>query len=490
VTKTGKFYAIMVLAIVILFGNAAARSARVEQRREAANIERYETLSYHECAERYHEMVKVLGGRPKTWSEYFATLHRMDMLVGAAQKAMKHSVPAFGTAEWRDADIVRSIPVEIRPWWQGYERYVNALDKASDWKTTYDAYVAAGFDPLRRPRVPDSGSDQLLFWWLMFQFGATPLVAIHYAIQMRNRGMSVWLEICCNPAFPFWLFFWEIGLFRYPMKTSPLAQLRRAQRFATVVLSSTLSCFAGTGKVCEKRERAPQHQRYNRSLVRWSFSTTTMSNYVGLDGGLFFPGVDQWTTITAKLPHGIYLSFFDAEPITQRGLRPNYGWEMDGIIGWSGEHAGYSFDFNGTYLNAFPLRQIPRGDVVQFSEKVGRKFAVGKRSDITPYVWLRQAIPVRGPTPVGGWFIHGGGTISQKFGNNIVGSVSTEVVHDSGAFGFDPGYIGRAVSNLTWKRGKHISVQLPIVIVNAPLSHTGDGRKPQISFGIGFSVSQ
>ena len=481
----------MALAAVILFGNALRRSINVESRKEAIRTEQFETLSDHECVLRYNALLKVLGGRPATWGEYFATLHRMDMVVGAAQKAMKrHPSLAVGSPGWRDVDIVRSIPVEIRPWATEYERYTNGLDKTSDWKTAYDRYVASGFDPLRQPPVSVPGSERLVFWWLVFYFGMMPLIGIHYAIQIKQRGMSVWLEVCANPAFPLWVALWPIGLFRYPMKTSPMAQLRRARQWATLVFCSSLSCFAGTGKVCEKREQAPQHQRYDKPFVAWSFSTVTMSNYVGLDGGLFFPGVNQWTTVTAKFPCGVYVSFFDAEPVTHRSLRPSFGFEMDGIIGWSGERAGYSIDLNATYLNAFPLRQIPRGDVIQLSEKIGRKLSLGEKSDVTPYVWMRQAFPVRGPTPVGGWFIHGGATFSRKFGESVSSSMSTEVVHDSGAFGFNPGYIGRIVSNLTWKKGKHVSVQFPIVNVSAPLSHTGDGRKSQVSFGIGFSFSQ
>ncbi len=484
-------YAIIVLAIASLFLNAFSRSMVVQHRLEVARIERFPVMTYHQCAEEYHALLKMLAGRPTHWREYFQALQRADMLVGSAQKAIQDGARVPVWDESRDVVITRGIPVEIRPWLNEYANYVNTWDHAAEWKVAYDEYLASGFATLHEPNQHIPGEEYLSYWWLIFHFGSAPFVFIHYAIRIRQQGGSVWLRVCSDPLFPFAVLLWEIGMFIFPKVVDPMVELRRAQRFGMLVLSSALSCFAGSGKPCEKPERAPQHQKYKGGwMPKLAFSTQTISNYIGFDGASFFPGVDQWTTITATFPCGFSVSFFDAEPITRRGLRPNFGRETDLIVGWSGKIRGNVLELSTTYLNTFPISQVPRGDVIQFSERVSRMFAVNKRTTIGPHVWLRQAIPVRGPTPIGGWFVHVGGTVSRKFGEGHTANVLSEAVYDSGAFGFNSGYIGRLTGNLTWKLGKHVSLQLPLVTLTKPLSRTGDGRMFQSSFGVGFSFSQ
>jgi len=354
----------------------------------------------------------------------------------------------------------------------------------------HEAFEASGRDPLRNPRFFPVDASGMWYWWAMFHLIGMVLVPIHYCIQLHRNKLGIFKEVVGNPAFPLAVMFWEVGVFRYPFKVSPAQQLRRARQWGALVFSTALSCFAGTGKVCEEREHAPQYQKYQGPFVKWSFTTAMVSDYLGLDGAVFHPGAVQQSGVTAKFTGGFYATVSNSVPIGARNLNPNYGNEIDVAAGWSGSIRGNTIDASITYLDVVPLHTSPRGDVIQFSERVSRTLPLGKRSTIGPYVWLRQAIPVRGPTPVGGWFIHGGAMFSRELGKTVSGSVGAEVVRDSGAFGFKPGYIGRALANLTWKFVQHVSIQLPFVSASTPLSHTGDGRTTQISFGVGFSFSQ
>jgi hypothetical protein len=315
-------------------------------------------------------------------------------------------------------------------------------------------------------------------------------VAIHFCIRLRGQGQKILPECPGNPMFLIWALFWEIGLFRYPMKVSPLEQIRRAQRWGVLVLSSVLPCMAGAGKTCEKKpEPAPQHQLYKGLWSHVSFSTNMLSEYLGLDGGRFFNAAVEQSSATVSLPCGFYIVGIDSEPVANRGARPNYGRELDGMVGWKRTFGNYSVDVSATYLDVVPLGILPRGDVVQFSERVTRRVSLTKRSTASPYLWLRQAMPTRGPTPVGGSFVHGGATFSQTLSERVSASLALEVVHDSGAFGYRPGYIGRMVWGMNWKRGRGVSVQIPQVTVTDPLSHTHDGRHREVAVGVGITIS-
>ncbi len=494
-TKTAKFYTVMSAVIAVLLINAFSWTALHWSNQEDAYVSAYETLTYAQCGDRFLALQKEMQSTPRTPTEYYATLGRAYGLIGSARKAMRNGADetsryVIDSLGVRYMDIVRTIPDLVQQWITPYSNHGMSFQNDPDGLAqAIKVFDASGNNPARRPPV-NVPMGNLALWWFLFQVAPMPFVFVHYAIQIRRRGMSVRLEVLGNPMFPIWLLLWEVGLFRYPVEISPLAQFRRAQKWAVLVLGSSLSCFAGTGKICEKREVAPQHQKYGGKLVNWSFATTTVSNYAGFNGANFFPGVDQQSSVKAQLPCGFYLSAFDAEPLSDRGLRPNFGRELDATAGWGGNVHGVTVDANATYQNVFPVTTAPRGDMVQLSERVSKTFALGTATTITPHLWFREAMPVRGPTPKGGWFVHTGTSISRKLGESTSGSFTAEIVRDSGAYGFDQGWLVRTLGNLTWKTGKRTSVQFPIVTFSDMVTHVSDGRKPLLTFGIGFSFSQ
>jgi hypothetical protein len=220
-----------------------------------------------------------------------------------------------------------------------------------------------------------------------------------------------------------------------------------------------------------------------------SFTTVTLRKYIGLDGGNFFDAPVQQSTATVSLPCGFSVGVFYSEPLGDRNIRPNFGRELDPYVGWNRTFKQYTFDSSFTYLFVSPIRQVLRGDVIQLSERIARKVSLGDRNSISPYVWLRQATPVRGPTPIGGNFVHGGTTFSRTVNKRVSASVTTEIVRDSGAFGYRKGYIGRLVGGINWKGSRGFSFQIPQITFTDPISHTGDGRHREFCVGAGFSFS-
>jgi hypothetical protein len=483
----------MVVALVALLGNAIIQSMIVENRKDKVVLESNETLTAEQCLTRFDELLKRYEHKPVTAKEYYVTLRQGYLLEGSVSKALEHTPSIWRRSpniDFRAIDRLRYLQLDIPRGQNEYAQYLPALMGTPEQEKALQEYEASGSDPLHRQGFSVLGAERIFLWWLLFQVGAMPLVFIHFCIQLRQRGNKIFHDVFGNPAFPFWLIFWEVGLFRYPMKVSPSEQLLRARRWATLVLSSALSCFAGTGKVCEeKQEQSPQHQKYDGAWSPFTFSTLTLSNYVGLDGGVFFPAPVQQSNVTVALPCGAYANWFDSEPLSHRSLRPNFGREMDYTFGWSRTFHGYNVNANANYVNVFPLTKMLHGDVFQFNERLTKNIPLGKQNAIAPYLLLRQVVPAHGATPVGGNFIHWGVTFSHTFNDRVSASVTAEALHDSGAVGYRPGYIGRMIAGMNWKGSRGISWQFPQIMFADPLSHTADGRYPVFSFGIGLTFS-
>jgi len=270
-----------------------------------------------------------------------------------------------------------------------------------------------------------------------------------------------------------------------------LEQLRRAKRWAGLVLCSAMSCFAGTGKICEKPQRAPQHQKYEGLVRGYSFSSATFNNYLGLDGAVFHPGAVQQSSATVNLACGFFGSLWASEPITGRSIKPNFGREYDITAGWGGSAGKFNLSGGATYFAVSPIGRVLAGDLLQLDVMVSRSIPIRKKA-ITPYIWLRDVRPFKDGVPIGGTFVHWGvrgGVQPLPRGATLI--LDGQVVHDPGAFGFNPGKILRLMGNVSWPtKVPGIAIKLPIIQYSTPLSPTGDGRGPQLQFGVGFSFAR
>jgi hypothetical protein len=476
-----KFYVFMVVTLLSLFGIAIWQTLAVSDRGDDAKLQRFETLSSHELAIRFAALQEILSGKAATWDEYFNNLRRASALEGAARKALASEAAGHFDTSDTEQVVARDIPVQVQPLINQYQaasdKTLRALGNDA-YQTAYDRFMRSGGDPMLNTRVENvPGSDRLGFWWLLFYTVAMLLFVVHYCIRIRDLGMKVRYEFLGNPAFPLWVFFWPVGMFKYPRKVNVLQQLRRAQQWAALMLSSAIPCFAANagGKVCEK------------DPVRISLSTSTSSNYVGLADEMLSRYPVQQSDFTTSLPCGFSVELFDSASLVPNNDHPDYGNEVDVTLAWNALVKRSAFSLSGMYVDLSPVVvKIPEGDAFQFSERASRTFPLGEKQNITPYVLVREVMPVRGPTPIGGWFGHGGFIFDRSFGSKVSNSVDAATVWDSGALGNNPGLIGRATDTLSWKRGEHVSLRFPVT-VQTPLTHTGDGRRT--NFTAGFSLA-
>ena len=471
----------MIAVMLALFGVAIWQTYAVSDREDSAKLQSYETLTPHECAVRFAALQEVLSGRATTWDEYFDNLRRANAIEGAARKALASEASSHFDTSDRDQFVTRDIPVRIRPLLNEYQAASNKTLQAlgnDAYQAAYDRYMQSGGDPALDSSGSVPGSERLGFWWTLFYTVSIPFVFVHYCIRIRASDMKVRYEFLGNPAFPLWVLLWPVGLFKYPKKVNVLQQLRRVQQWAAFVLTTAIPCFAANagGKTCEK------------DPVRISLSTSTGSNYIGLADEMLSAHPVQQSNFTALLPCGISVGLFGSASLVPNNDHPDYGNEVDVTLGWGASFRGNAFNVGGMYVDLSPVARIPKGDAFQFSERASRTFLLGEKKSITPYVLLREVMPVRGSTPIGGWFGHGGFVFDRSFTPKVSNSVDLATVWDSGALGNNPGLIGRAVDTLSWKRGEHVSLQLPLT-VQAPLTHTRDGRRTNFTAGFSLAVS-
>lgn len=488
-SKTVKYYIVMSFLIGGMLLAAFISTSGYWSREEERRVARYETLSYEQISQRYKTLDEEMTlHKPETPREYFAVIGRAYCLIGSAQKWMHNQSGPLTEADGRYASLSRDIPVTVQRWINTYSVHLGEFPDYDEVTRERVAYEATEVSPISPTQAGDYSS--VVFWWFLFHFASMPLVAIHFGIQLRKRNCSIWMDVCGNPMFPVWLFLWEVGIFRYPSKVSPFQQLQRARRWAGLVLCSAMGCFAGTGKICEKPQRAQQHQKYGGLVRGFGLSTASLNDYLGLDGAVFHPGAVQQSSATAKLACGFFAGVWASEPLGQRDIRPNFGREVDLFVGWSGAVHGFNVSGGATYFAVSPLRQIPAEDLLQSDVMLSRPITASK-VNVKPYLWIRNVSPIRNGIPHGGTFVHWGVGLSRPLSTRTTGNLGLELVRDPGAFGFNPGKIGRVLTDITWKtKIPGLTLQLPILRVTSPFTHTGDGRGLQVQFGLGLSFAR
>lgn len=338
------------------------------------------------------------------------------------------------------------------------------------------ARASAGLnDDLSRhtmPRDPFVPTAWAIFYTvgLVFAFG-------RFAIAIEQMGGCWWQSAIADWRFPFWMTIWFIGVFKYPTKIDVIYQVQRAYRFAVLVLSSTISIAAAgcaAKRVNIEPETLPDH-----SATTWQVDTNTTlwPSYIGGNGAVFHPEPVQQTSVTATAASGLYGNIWHSASLGGRDLKPNFGSEIDGAIGWGGKVGSYGVDTSLTWVGVTPLAHY-KGDVIQLSASVSRALPYGFGVSST----LNAVTPARRNGPRSGRFFRNALNWSKGFGRASV-DASGEIFHDSGAFGFERGWLARGSASVGVRIGEHWKVGIPIRW-NTPLSTVSDGRRKELQGGL------
>lgn len=426
------------------------------------------------------EALKVAVVKPVSQAqEYFDVLSRINRLSNACHIAEERE-------KGKTAFAARGMVLDLNFLEREFVGRLSAnIAESEQFRMASTAYRDSPMHPLSRPFHPNPWAGVA---WFLFYFGSIPFVMAHYFIRLRAMECRPWLEALTNWKFPLWVLLWPIGFFRYPRETSVKEQLVRAYRLAVFVLSSVLACFTVAVKQVSAQEKDDSGATSQGKTLHLDFSTITWPKYLGSNGGVFHPAPVQQTSLSFPLPKGFYAAVWNSVPLGDRHASPNFGYELDFSAGWNGKVKWLKLSGDVTYVGVTPLRRI-RGDVLQISGRAGHEFALTKRQSVEPFVWVRGVLPVRGSAPRHGVFLHGGLHYHLTATRRLDIDSGAEVVHDTGAFGFQPGYFGRANLNGTLKLGRGWSLK-SILQFSTPLTHVSDGRRTQLVLGGGLAYSR
>jgi hypothetical protein len=430
------------------------------------------------------EALRIETEKPLVSSEqYFKILSRLELLERACMRADREEK---GDVALGAREMYMNVSFLERNWVEKLR--VSRIPESKDFGIARDN---AGNDPnglmrhtTNRPFHQDPRATLL---WCLFYFGSVIFTVVHFSIQLRDMGCKVWPEIVSNWKFSLWSVVWVVGLFKYPREIDPTEQMKlawlRVYRFATLVLSSSITFFAAVQTAAAQKDDG-SNSKQNHTL-HVDISTLTFPRYLGGNGAIFHEAPVQQTNVFISLPRGFYADVWNSIPFADF-RNPNFGFEIDGTVGWSGKAKGIKLTTELGYVNATPLGQF-RGDVFKTSGMVSRNFAVAKSGALEPYFLAERFAPVKGIAPQQGVFLHGGvrhsWTVTRRF---RVDSVA-DFFHDGGAFGFEHAYLIKANTGGSWKLSDHWALQLPAIQYSVPLTHVTDGRRPQLNFGGGLA---
>lgn len=305
----------------------------------------------------------------------------------------------------------------------------------------------------------------------------------HFRIKMKDIGGRPWLMVS-DWRFWVWLAACPVGVFRYPKPVDVVGQVKRAYRFITFLFSSilTMGVAACAGKPVNTN---PEQRRRNAPwALHVDAATSTLPYYLGADGGVFHPAPVQQSLVTVSAPSGVYTGVWNSLPLGGLNLNPNYGYEVDLFGGWGGKVHGFNLNQDVNYTAVVPLSK-ETGDVWLFTTDLGRSFKFGHGMTVTPQFRYRLAVPAVGESPPGGRFFRESLAWGWQHGRLSL-SARAGLLHDSGAFGFNPGWLTDNALSVSVGIGKSARLELPIRITR-PLSPLGDGRSLQVQTGLTVS---
>jgi hypothetical protein len=473
--KTRVFYVAGICLLAALAGRAFWLSLRDTV---AENPGLYAAMSPAERQAEYEWFMREFDNPRLDLGSYFETMKRVETLQGAYKRAQmaqndKTWVPSEDAHRATTLSIFGNQYVhKVLPHLPQGEPFEQARDAAG-----YSSQALRERNAPVDPRAP--------FAWAMFYFAGLGFTFVHFALRIRALDGIWWMAALSDWRFPFWLMCFPVGLFKYPRAVDVKLQLVRAYRFAALVLTSCLS-FAAAGCAGKRVKTEPDLPADAAKTWRIDADTVTWPNYLGLDGAVFHPGPVQQSSVTISLPRGFYLGAWNSVPLGDTLASPNFGHETDVSAGWNGSWLGLDWNTDATWIGVTPLAQY-RGDVMQFSVRASRGFRI-RGQTLAPFLWVRYATPVQGDTPARGIFFHEGvGWKWQK--GRLDGSLNGELMYDSGAFGFQPGFFGKAGASLGFRLSDRWKVEIPIQ-ASVPLVRTTDGRRTERRIGFRIAFAQ
>jgi len=470
-TKTTVFYCLMATVLLAAFGRAIYLSKNVEVRNQGVIDQLLLTPAGREAE---FQVLRTETSQPvHSARQYFDLVKRLYVLESSYFQADRDS----------QADIVeRGRVMSVRSLLMG-----SLMEQVRN----YNLHADPEFDSLQAStsKLLNSGyvmDGRMPAAWGLFYFLGLGLTFIHFSIRYRMMGGRLELMLT-DWRCPMWLIVWPVGIFRYPRAMDIQAQFIRAYRFAVFLLSSSLSLFAAG--CAGKRVRTEPDPAKLVQARSWQLdaSTSFWPAYLGANGGIFHPGAVQQSSVTVSHgPSGTYAGVWFSEPLTERGLVPNFGHELDLFGGWGSTFHGLNVGANVLYVDVTPVGKY-RGNVYLFSGSVGRQiFSVGSHS-LRAQFTAQGNVPAKGTTPARGLNLRHRLSYAWSISKSLSAQSYAEFTHDSGALGFQRGWYSLYGSSLIWRMPGGFALQGQL---RGAIPLTVSDRKKVVQAGLSFAWSR
>lgn len=467
------FYGVMITVVLVLFGQAAITTANGM----AEDTSGYPSMSLADRKSELSALRKEIDNPNVDWNTYFEMLSRFDRLMMAAKKARANGDGE--TMSTMRGEVVAVEPAQVQFFTQ---EYINTVQRKLPLdEGFFRAKEASGYDSsmLLRPSLPMNPAVPKM--WAVF-YGMLMLLTLgHFWLRIKEMGGN-FAMMAVDPRFLLWLGLCPVGIFRYPTPIDVRSAALRAYRLAALALSSLITVTAAGCAGKKVKTGADEGRVEDAHTLHIDAATKAWPSYIGSNGAVFHDSPVAQTIVMAS-KSGVYGGAWFSVPVTTTGVSPNYGRELDLLGGWAGTKTGMNMDFGVTFIGVTPVGKY-RGDVLMFSAMASLDVDVGF-CKISPYFSFQQASPVIGGTPAAGYFLREGVRWSGQRGR-FSGRANVELVRDSGAFGFQSGYLAQGGAEVSAKFGKW-SVGMPIRF-GKPLSTNITDRKRELQAGISLAT--
>ena len=224
-------------------------------------------------------------------------------------------------------------------------------------------------------------------------------------------------------------------------------------------------------------------------LDDWSttLKSRVYSRYLGSNGAIFHRDPVFQADITMAHDDGLYFNLWGSMGLESMEWNDDYGDEVDVTVGWAHEVSGISLDFGISYLELVDLRHS-EDDVWWFYAEASKPYELTEEVTLSPFAHLDYYADAEFSylKP----YIEAGAYTSVQLCEDVSFDMRTSLLYDTGIFGFDSGFIGKANAGINWKWSETVTLEC----LNIKFAHSfieepsEDPRGDEIAFGVGVQV--
>lgn len=233
--------------------------------------------------------------------------------------------------------------------------------------------------------------------------------------------------------------------------------------------------------------------RANAGDMSATISTKAWSKYVNANSSVSSDKSCWQTNLFVELPaiatlKGFYVDIWYSTGLDDfPRLSSNWADETAYMLGLGGTIKGFGFDAGILYDDALKLFRS-NGDVFSPYAEISKSFPIFKNSTLSPFARFEFYFPVRGSEPKKGIYSYAGLKHSLQLLPRLSISQKGAFMHDNGAFGREPSFVGQYDGEISYKISKLLSIEPLAVKLRTPITSVSDGRKTETAFATGITL--